>query len=183
MIRPPSDSIASICSSYAAMILSIVTSGPGARWSVPAPQAISASSRPAASLSDRAISSCASGQPRPMPRCAVSIASATPRPRSQRRWRNRERRVPVDRGREPRIVRRQRIGDDMRRGIGDARKIGSRVLFERDRRAAQPIGGDRPVGIGEIELAFAAHPLLSPSKAGIHFSPGGLTNGPLPSQG
>ena len=83
----------------------MVTSGPGARWSVPAPQAISASSRVARfRLSAARISSLRLGpaEPHAALRGVHRLGDAEPEvpqpvPELQRR-------VPVDRGREPRIV-------------------------------------------------------------------------------
>ena len=57
---------------------------PAARWSVPAPLAMTFPFSDA--WMERRISSSEFVQSRPMPRCAVSIASATPKPQDQR-WR------------------------------------------------------------------------------------------------
>ena len=65
---------------------------------------------------------CAFAQSKPMPRCEVSIASAMLEAERPQMMPERQRRVPVDDRRRPGIGHRERIGDDMGRGIGDARE-------------------------------------------------------------
>ena len=70
-----------------------------------------------------------------------------------------ERRVPVDRGRQPRIVVGERIGDDVRRGIGDAREVAAR-------RASRTGSACRlrryavidAVGVGEVDVGHFRSP-------------------------
>ena len=57
---------------------------PAGSWSVPAPQASSPPPAAPARSAEYLIRSLAWSQPRPMPRCAVSIASATPNPCAHR---------------------------------------------------------------------------------------------------
>ena len=70
-----------------------------------------------ASATERRISSCVAAQSRPIPRWAVSIASATRSPCDHRCRRKCERRLPVQLRRTGRIAARQRVGDDVRRGV------------------------------------------------------------------
>ena len=105
-----------------------------------------------ASATARVISSSASGQPRPMPRWAVSMASATARPRSHRWWRKRERLFPVDRRRQPGIVVGEGIGDHMGGGESDAREFGRIATFDPDRFASHSVGFDPPVGGGQPDF-------------------------------
>ena len=95
-------------------------------WSVPAPHA----SAPPPSAAERRISSRAAGQPRPMPRWAVSIASATPSPCAHR-WR---RKASVASQSTPPP---DRVGDDVRGGEGDPRGRGPAVGRERARLAGR----------------------------------------------
>ena len=86
MTRPPADCTASNCRRYARVMASMSRAEPGRKWSVPTPQKIRARSAAVAASNDRRINSRATGQCKPMPRCAVSIASAMRKPQSSR-WR------------------------------------------------------------------------------------------------
>ncbi len=60
--------------------------------------------------------------------------------------------LPVDGGRQPRIIVGQWIGHHMRRRIGDAGELAGPVPVEGQGRPRQRVGGDRTIGIGEIDF-------------------------------
>ncbi len=143
-----------------------------ARWSVPAPQARSAkrpaARRAAARSAELAISSRASHQDRPMPRCAVSIASATAKPCAHRWSRKREGRLPVD---QVAAV----DGGDVRGGV-DAARGGRRVAGRPAGRrtssgSARPGSMMRAATSGSRRPCLAEPPAVSPGARDLDAAP------------